>query len=86
MALDLLPQLYDLLRKLLKSENYLVNQSKRSGTSIPSNIAEGAIAIIAPKLASQPYTLLEAYKVLAKENNKARSVWHFKGITQSDLI
>ncbi len=40
-ALELLPKLYILLKKLPKSEGFLVNQGKRSGTSIPSNIAEG---------------------------------------------
>lgn len=41
LALELLPKLYILLNKLAQSEAYLANQGKRSGTSIPSNIAEG---------------------------------------------
>jgi four helix bundle protein len=40
-ALHLLPKLYDLLNKLPKSESFLVNQGKRSGSSISANIAEG---------------------------------------------
>jgi four helix bundle protein len=41
LALELLPKLYVLLNKLSQSEAYLISQGKRSGTSIPSNIAEG---------------------------------------------
>jgi four helix bundle protein len=40
-SLELLPKLYGLLQKLPNSETFLVNQSKRAGVSIASNIAEG---------------------------------------------
>jgi four helix bundle protein len=115
LALNLLPRLYILLNMLPKSENYLVDQSKRSGTSIPSNIAEGfakrifelefkryllialascdelishlrTIQIIVPELTEEAGNLINEYKTLAKRINRTRSVWHFKGITSSDLI
>lgn len=40
-SLELLKELYSLLRKIPKSEYDTVIQSKRSGKSIPANIAEG---------------------------------------------
>lgn len=40
-SLELLPKLYGLLQKLPSSETFLINQSKRAGVSIASNIAEG---------------------------------------------
>lgn len=40
-ALNLLPKLYTFLNKIAYSERFLVDQSKRAGTSIPANIAEG---------------------------------------------
>jgi four helix bundle protein len=40
-SLRLLKKLYDFLRKIPSSEINTVNQSKKCGTSIPSNITEG---------------------------------------------
>ena len=40
-SLELLPNLYKLLEKLPNSEAFMVNQCKRAGVSIASNIAEG---------------------------------------------
>lgn len=40
-SLELLVELYDFLKKVPQSEYDSVKQSKRSGKSIPANIAEG---------------------------------------------
>lgn len=40
-SLRLLKKLYEFLKKIPKSEYDTINQSKRSGKSIPANIAEG---------------------------------------------
>lgn len=44
------------------------------------------IILIQPDLTDQASQLIAEYKILAKRINRTRTVWHFKGISPSDLI
>ncbi len=44
------------------------------------------IELVRPDLTEQANQLIDEYKILAKRINRTRTVWHFKGITPSDLI